>query len=390
MYSHSRLSSYEQCPLRFKFAYIDHLETEIEESVESFLGSRVHEVLEKLYTDLKFKKIRTLQELLYFFNDAWTKNWNDNIVIVRKEYTPENFKKLGEHYIADYYNRYKPFDQDRTIALEKRIIIKLDERHIVQGYIDRISCKENGIYVIHDYKTTGSLPETSYIEEDRQLALYAMAVKHDYPDCKNVILVWHFLAFDKEFSTVKTEEQLRLLRKDIIKLIDTIEAAEEFPAHTGALCDWCEFQPECPQWKHLFKLQKKDTNEYLKDDGVQLVNKYAQVKNEIEKQETELEKIRQALTSFAEKENLHVIFGSEVKASLGVYPKLSFPKKDDVNREKFEKLIRQLGLWEQLATIDVYELAKSINNNELHPDLIKLIMKFVTKEKITRVFLSKR
>jgi putative RecB family exonuclease len=390
MYSHSRLSTFEQCQLKFKFAYIDQLETEIEESVESFLGSRVHEVFEKLYTDLKFKKIPTHQELTEFYNTEWKKNWNDDIIIVREEYTQENYRQLGEQYISDYYKRYHPFDQERTVALEKHIIIKLDEKHIVQGYIDRLASKENGVYVIHDYKTSGSLPEASHIEEDRQLALYAMAVKQDYQDCKKVILIWHYLAFDKEFSTEKTDEQLRVLRKDILKLIDQIEATTEYPAHQSALCDWCEFQPECPQFKHLFNLEKKETNEFLKDTGVDLVNKYAHLKNQIEKLEIDIEKLREALLTFAQKESVEVIYGSDMKASVKSYPKLSFPKKYDSNREAFEKIIKQLGLWEQLATVDVYELAKMINNNELYPDLIKLIMKFVQKDKTVRISLSKR
>jgi len=38
-----------------------------------------------------------------------------------------------------------------------------------------------------------------YLDEDRQLALYAMAVKRMYPDAKQVKLAWNFLAFDNIF-----------------------------------------------------------------------------------------------------------------------------------------------------------------------------------------------
>jgi putative RecB family exonuclease len=48
VYSHSRLSCFEQCPQKFKLQYIDKVETDVEESVEAFLGSRTHETLEKL------------------------------------------------------------------------------------------------------------------------------------------------------------------------------------------------------------------------------------------------------------------------------------------------------------------------------------------------------
>lgn len=48
IYSHSRLSTFEQCPNKYKLHYIDKVETEAEQSIEAFLGSRAHETLEKL------------------------------------------------------------------------------------------------------------------------------------------------------------------------------------------------------------------------------------------------------------------------------------------------------------------------------------------------------
>ena len=45
IYSHSRISTFENCPLQFKFNYVDKVKTEIEDTVEAFLVTRVHEVL---------------------------------------------------------------------------------------------------------------------------------------------------------------------------------------------------------------------------------------------------------------------------------------------------------------------------------------------------------
>ena len=101
-YSYSKVSCFEQCPLKFKFQYIDKIKTEIEQTVEAFLGSLVHEALEKLYTDLKFQKVMKLKGVLEFYNGLWQKNWNDAIVIVRKEYDQENYRKMGEKFLTDY------------------------------------------------------------------------------------------------------------------------------------------------------------------------------------------------------------------------------------------------------------------------------------------------
>ncbi|VVB62096.1 PD-(D/E)XK nuclease superfamily protein [uncultured archaeon] len=210
VYSHSRLSCYEQCPQKFKLQYINKVETEVEESVEAFLGSRVHEVLEKLYRDRDHQKMNSLEELLGFLRDEWKDNWSDAIVVVNNEYTPENYLRMAEKYLADYYKRYHPFDQGRTVALEERILINLDEpgEYKLQGYIDRLTEMKDGYYEIHDYKTNSRLPLPEYLRTDRQLALYMIGVQNQYPDVKDVRLIWHFLKFDKEINSTRTKKEL--------------------------------------------------------------------------------------------------------------------------------------------------------------------------------------
>jgi len=82
VYSHSRLSSFEQCPYKFKLRYIDKVETEVEESVETFMGIRVHETLEKLYSDLRYQKKNSLEDLLVYLNDEWKKNITKMIISI--------------------------------------------------------------------------------------------------------------------------------------------------------------------------------------------------------------------------------------------------------------------------------------------------------------------
>ena len=48
VYSHSRLSSFEQCKQKFQFRYLLEIPEE-SEGVEAFVGKRVHEILERLY-----------------------------------------------------------------------------------------------------------------------------------------------------------------------------------------------------------------------------------------------------------------------------------------------------------------------------------------------------
>jgi len=386
-YSYSKVTCFEQCPLKFKFQYIDKIKTEIEQTIEAFLGGIVHEVLEKLYTDLKFQKVMKLNEILDFYNDLWQKNWNDAIVIVKKGYDKENYRKMGEKFLTNYYNHYKPFDKGKVLGLETTEFIDLDDKYKFHVRIDRLNEAENGAYEIHDYKTGGYLPEQAKFDEDRQLALYSLWVLKKFGDVKRVKLIWHYLAFDKEIVSERTQDQLMKLRRETIKAINKIESAKDFPSVITKLCDWCEFRPICPHFKHLYRIETLEPKEYLEDDGVKLVNDYAKIQGKIKELSEELEKIRQTLIDFAKKEDVDVIFGSDVKASVSSYESFKFPSKNE--RDDLNDMIKKLGLWDELTIVDTYKLAKKIKNKELHEDFIKLLDKFIKKEKTDIIRLSK-
>jgi len=74
-YSHSRLSQYENCPFAYNLHYNEGYDSPYE-TIEAFLGSRVHETLEKLYRDLDNDKLDTLQELLDYYEDRWNGEWH--------------------------------------------------------------------------------------------------------------------------------------------------------------------------------------------------------------------------------------------------------------------------------------------------------------------------
>lgn len=393
IYSHSRLNCFTGCPYKFKLQYIDKAETEEEEYIEAFLGLRVHETLEKLYKDLKFLKENSLQDLLAFFDKQWEKHWNNNIIIVRKGYASENYRKMGVKYITDYYNRYKPFNQDRTINTEKQIIIPLDKegKFKMRGVIDRIAYK-NGYYEVHDYKTSGSLPPEQEMIKDRQLALYSLAVLKSYQDAKKVRQVWHFLAFDKDIILEKSKKELEQIKKETIALIKEVENSKKngkFPTKTSNLCDWCEYQPQCPEWKHLYKTEEKPANEYLKEDGVVLVNKWSEVKNKIDKLEEEESKLKEAVIAYAEKQGVNMLYGSNMKARVTIQEMLKFPGKNDEETEELIKLLKKMKKWEEVEALDVHELRKKVENEEWEPEQLKKLKKFETKEITKQTRLSK-
>lgn len=98
-YSHSKVSTFENCPYKYKLQYIDKAEPDIPETIELFMGKRVHETLEKLYKDKKFSKKVTKAGLLKFYKDEWDRQISPDVLVVKEELTADNYKKMGAKFI---------------------------------------------------------------------------------------------------------------------------------------------------------------------------------------------------------------------------------------------------------------------------------------------------
>ena len=76
-YSISRLSSFKQCRLQYKFRYIDKLPSEVE-SIEAFMGSRVHEALQQFYGLVKIGTIKPQEWLEQKYEELWQNKAHDS------------------------------------------------------------------------------------------------------------------------------------------------------------------------------------------------------------------------------------------------------------------------------------------------------------------------
>ncbi len=317
VYSHSRLSTYEKCPLQYRFRYLDKIKRDTQ-GIEAFMGNRVHEVLEKLYRDLLMSKRPSLDELVATYHKRWKETFSDNVRIVKTEYTADHYRQVGERGIGGYYRRYEPFDQATTLGLEDRISVALDEggRYQVQGFIDRLARAADGIYEIHDYKTSSSLPSSGDLRKDRQLTLYQMAVEKRFRDAREVRLIWHYLVFDQELISERSPEEVERHRRKTIGLIDTIEETRTFPPRESALCRWCEYRDICPVQKHLVKVEALPPGEPLEDDGARLVDRLAALQAQKRPLEKEIARVEEAILAYADREGATVLRGTGHMARL--------------------------------------------------------------------------
>jgi len=248
IYSPSRLASFEDCPRKFHYRYVEKVPVDTE-GVEAFVGKRVHEVLERLYHFTGRGMVPSLAKVLDRFRAMWAEAWRpERIRIVREGMEPQHYRANGERCLTNYYRRHYPFDHGETLGLEERVSFQLDETggYRVQGIVDRIARAPDDAIEIHDYKTGQRVPRQEQLDQDRQLALYQIGVAERFGHAGPIRLVWHYLLSDQLRTSTRTPEALASLRGETIDLIDRIRAETEFEPRPSALCRWCEYSEICP------------------------------------------------------------------------------------------------------------------------------------------------
>jgi hypothetical protein len=220
--------------------------------------------------------------------------------------------------------------------------------------------------------------------------LYAIAVKEHYRDFRKVKLVWHYLAFDKDVVSERTDAQLEELKAEIGETIDRIENAVEFPPQQSALCGWCEYRPLCPFFSHLYKSEHLSAEELLREEGHRLVDLYDSAKQKETEIKAEIERLRAAIFAYGEREGMEILYGSTTRAKLWSRNCVRLPKKEDPQSVELKEILKRLGRYGEVEAIDTWALAKIIEEERWPLEIIDQLKAFCRWEWVKKIYLSKR
>ena len=388
VFSHSRLESFETCPKKYEFAYVLRLPRG-PAGIEAFLGSRVHEALEWLYSEVRMCRVPDEEDVVERYRAAWADEWSDEVKVVRADWTATDYQAVGEKAVRRYYRRYHPFDQGDTVGLEMRVKFALDQDHEIVGYIDRLVKVSDGVWEIHDYKTSAQLMTQEKAEADRQLALYDLAVRRAYPDASEVRLVWHYLAHDHEVRSCRSEAQLVDLRAQVLDEVRHIEAQATFPTKPSKLCDWCDYRPSCPAWADLYRAEEEPQREGPAPDSSQLVDDYATCSEQISEARSRLAGLREAIIVRAADEGVERLFGTGRVAAVRHAAAVVLPSPGDPAREELEQALSDLGLSRRYLQLATGALAHDLTAGLVSPEAAARLGPFTTPSESVKVTVSR-
>jgi len=219
-----------------------------------------------------------------------------------------------------------------------------------------------------------------------------MGIEGKWKDIEEVRLIWHYLAFDVEIQSSRSQEQLDQTRQGAIDLIQEIESDTRFIPKESPLCNWCDYQAFCPKRKHLVLVESLSTNEYLQEEGVTLVNRYVEMKERKrhlnEEMDLELSKLEEALVAYAEREKLEAILGSDHMAKIHTELKEKYPLKGDPRRKVLDEYVKKIGKWMEVSDLNPWMLSRVISRGSWDSALIKKVKEFCSREETRSITVS--
>lgn len=170
VYSHSKLSSIDNCLYGSYLTYIKHLKGQ--NNIYGLAGGKIHDALELIVNGKKDESclLPTLNEELDDYEmlgidfpkdrnggDSIRRGWISNMT-----HFCENFIKPKGKFIT-----------------EKFLLLKVDDDHYLQGYCDLIKVvdEENMIVDVYDWKTSSQFSKDDLLHHGRQLVIYQMALE---------------------------------------------------------------------------------------------------------------------------------------------------------------------------------------------------------------------
>jgi len=235
--SATSIQTYNQCPLKYKYKYIDAIPS-APEKLYFQLGKVIHKVLE-LFHKLEYNSLEDLLRLL-------DENWQEGGYKYKLQ---EEQNRLDANNMLNNYWQYFQNNPVNKIITEHWFSFETEHAYL-SGKCDRIDINKNDKISIIDYKTSKISKTENEIKKDIQLGIYALfssvhgvemndgKIIHNIPEKISML----FLRENNPEVTVQfNSDDIEKFNKQIKLTAESIKRCE-FEGSKGKHCEWCDFR----------------------------------------------------------------------------------------------------------------------------------------------------
>ncbi len=242
--SPSKVSSFKDCALAFRFSAIDRLPEA--PSAAATKGTLVHLALEHLFG--REAPDRTLDHAIEDLAraSATMREDPDFTGLGLDEEAAATFFGEADRLVRRYFEIEDP-SAIHPVGLELMLEAQIDDIR-VRGIIDRLELNADGGLVVTDYKTGRSPSATHQQGRLGGVAFYALLCEELFGVLPAQVKLI-YLGDGLTITTEPSEQSIRALKNKLRALWSAIATAcerEDFRPRPGPLCNWCSFRAYCP------------------------------------------------------------------------------------------------------------------------------------------------
>lgn len=390
-YSNSKLGTFQNCPRRFKFNYIEKIDVGDKTDANRLMGDLIHKELQRAYQLGADDVLYPLEDMLSRYRAAWEKPENSGIEVGSEYHTVEDYIGMGVKMLTEYYEKFQPFNESKLVGAEMWVRFTLPGTPFgFTGIVDRLSKRSDGVVEIVDYKTGKNFPrgprDNAFFE---QMALYQIGVKEEYPQFKKIEVVQYFLKFGEEIRYSIPEDELDEYIEAVRQKVLAIKQAEKldnFPTQESALCSWCDYEKLCPARRHRYMLEAEEGQKTEEVATAELASEMAGRFIDLDARHKELgyekDALRDELIRVAGQLGLEKIMGEKADLSIKGGLKREFPSKSKDN-DSFVRLSQLAREWQldECFALDVRALMKEyFEKGRLPEDKLTRLEEFVIEK----------
>jgi putative RecB family exonuclease len=368
--SYSSYRTYLECPLRWKYLYIDRL-PETPRGYFTF-GRVIHSVLEELLRPLVVPSARragesdsqrtlddwqtrsqgvpeapwlTREEMLALYDRSWL---GDGYTSPEEE---ARYRALGRDLLTRYYHRLAR-ERPQPVSVEEHLEARWDGIPI-HGYIDRIDRGPTGGLEIVDYKTSRELSAGDAKDSD-QLSLYQVLVESNYTEPVEGLTLYHLRSLTPHRVPPRDRSSLTTLY-DRLGLVSDGIRAEAYEPTPGRHCTRCDFRSICPEFRTVPPADEARLRE--------LVDRFDRLRADEHRIEKELRDTAEELHHAAEELGIHRLPGSR---------SVAVRRREEAWQYSLESLrpdLERLGLSERVPTGRAEEVRRLVRDPSVDPEL---------------------
>ena len=251
--SYSAVRTFQGCPLKYRFRYIDGLP---EDCVSSSLvfGSAIHAAVEFYFTEqLAGEAEPSLDKLLAIYQQSW-RDRSEQEVRFGKTETADSLHSLADRMLKAFLASDLTKQAGRIIGVEEELRGELtSEVPDLLGRVDLLLETEDAV-VVQDLKTSRSAwSEYQAEDQSEQLLLYGDLVRRLVPG-KQVRLQFAVITKAKSPKVQLLEASFDESKLDRTKRVfesvwAAIQAGHFYPAPNPMQCSGCGYRSQCDAWR---------------------------------------------------------------------------------------------------------------------------------------------